>query len=234
MKALILAAGLGTRLKPVTNHIPKALVESEGKTLLQHTIEHLKNNGIRQIIINVHHFPDQIIDFLNKHRNFGVEIAISDESDRLLDTGGGLKNAEWFFAGHDPLVVRNVDIISDLDLRTMESFHKHSHALATLAVRIRETSRYLIFDEDNLLCGWRNLLTRQVLLPRTSGKRLQDYAFSGIQILNPELLSKITEKGKFTLIDLYLRLCAEERILGYLEMNSKWRDAGKKEFTDDF
>jgi len=231
MKALILAAGLGTRLRPVTDKIPKALVEAEGKTLIQHAIEHLRNNGINQIIINVHHFSGQIIDFLNKNRNFGVEIVVSDESDQLLDTGGGLKKAGWFFTGHEPFVVRNVDIISNLDLRLMEQFHKQTRAVATLAVRSRKTSRYLIFDEDNFLCGWKNLSTQEFLLPRTTLKQIHDYAFSGIQILSPEILSKITEKGKFTLIDLYLRLCSSEPILGYLEMNSAWRDAGKPEFS---
>lgn len=228
MKALILAAGLGTRLRPVTNSIPKALVVSGGKTLLQHAIEHLKKNGIREIIINVHHFPDQIIDFLNRHQNFDVEIAVSDESGQLLDTGGGLRKAGWFFAGHEPFVVRNVDIISDIDLRNMEDFHNHFEALATLAVRNRKTSRYLIFDENHLLCGWKNVSTGQTILPRTSGNQFHDYAFSGIQIMKPEIFSKITEEGKFTIINLYLRLCADERILGYLEMDSKWKDAGKR------
>jgi len=228
MKALILAAGLGTRLKPVTDTIPKALLQSGGTTLLQHAIEHLKNNGIREIIINVHHFPGQIREFLNNHHNFGMEIAISDESDQLLDTGGGLAKAGWFFIGYEPFVVRNVDIISDIDLRAMEDFHKHSGALATLAVRIRETSRYLVFDEENLLCGWKNMSTGQTLLKRDSLNRLHDYGFNGIQILNPEILSRITEVGKFSLIDLYLRLCSHERIVGYLEMNSTWKDAGKR------
>jgi len=228
MKALILAAGLGTRLRPVTNSIPKALVVSGGKTLLQHAIEHLKKNGIREIIINIHHFPDQIIDFLNRHQNFDVEITVSDESDKLLDTGGGLRKAGWFFARHESFVVRNVDIISDIDLRKMEDFHNHLEALATLAVRNRKTSRYLIFDENHLLRGWKNVSTGQTILPRTSGNQFHDYAFSGIQNMKPEIFSKITEEGKFTLINLYLRLCADERILGYLEMDSKWKDAGKR------
>jgi len=228
MKAMILAAGLGTRLKPVTDTIPKALVESGGKTLLQHAIGHLKNNGIREIIINIHHFPEQIIEFLGKHRNFGMEIAISDESDELLDTGGGLQKAGWFFSGHEPFVVRNVDIISDIDLSAMESFHKRSGAMATLAVRNRQTSRYLIFDQNNLLCGWKNCYTGQTIIQRKSADRLNDYAFSGIQILNPEIFSRITEKGKFTIIDLYLRLCSGERIMGYLNMDSVWNDAGKQ------
>jgi len=225
---LILAAGLGTRLRPITEKIPKALVEVDGKTLLEHAVDHLKTWGIEQIIINVHHLPGQIVEFLRQHQNFGLEIALSDETDQLLDTGGGLKKAGWFFTGNDPFIVRNVDVLSNTDLGAMIGFHVSTHALATLAVRIRETSRYLMFDDEFQLCGWKNLVTGQTILTRPQQGNLRNYAFSGIQVISPEIFSQISEEGRFSLIDLYLRLSAGQRIVGYPDEVSAWRDAGKK------
>jgi NDP-sugar pyrophosphorylase family protein len=203
-------------------------VESGGRTLLEHAIGHLKRHGIRHLIINVHHFPDQIIDFLRGHNNFGLEIAISDESDKLLDTGGGLKKAGWFFSGSEPFVVRNVDILSDLDLEAMSRFHLGREAMATLAVRRRETSRYLVFDEQQQLCGWKNLSTGQSIRSRIPQGITHDYAFSGIQVLSPGIIPLIIEEGCFSLVDLYLRLAATQKIVCYEDKGSVWQDAGKK------
>jgi NDP-sugar pyrophosphorylase family protein len=242
MKAMILAAGLGTRLKPFTDAHPKALFVHQGQTLLEHAIDHLKSAGIREVIINVHHFADQIIDFLKQHAYFGMQVTISDETGELLETGGGVKKAAWFFQNCDGVIVRNVDIISDLDLLEMVIHHKSSGALATLAIRNRETTRYFLFNEEMQLCGWENRKTGEHLLVRESSPALQPksaiehnsdqvplspFAFSGIQVLNPEIFPLICEEGKFSLTSLYLRLAREEKINGYLEKNIVWQDVGR-------
>jgi len=229
MKAMILAAGLGTRLRPLTDNTPKALIEINGKTLLEHSIDHLKANGVGKAIINVHHFPDKIIAFLKKKKNFGMEIVISDERDELLDTGGGFKKASWFFNTEDPFVIRNVDILSDMDLIAMLEFQKKHGPLATLAVRNRETSRYMLFNERWELIGWTNVSSGERKLSRKDYKRMYPLAFSGIQILDPAIIPLITEEGKFSLIALYLRLSREQRICAFTDNDSFWFDAGKKE-----
>jgi NDP-sugar pyrophosphorylase family protein len=226
-RAMILAAGLGTRLRPITDTIPKALIKVDGRTLLEGAIRHLANYGVKEIIINVHHFADQIIRYLNQNNNFGLNITISDEKSQLLDTGGGLKKSSGFFAGREPFFVRNVDIISDLDLKNMMEYHLQSHALATLAVRKRETSRYFLFNYDHRLCGWTNLETGEKILSSESSRNLQMLAFSGIQILNPEIFALITEEGKFSLTTLYLRLAIDHLIKGFMDRGSVWRDVGK-------
>lgn len=226
MKALILAAGFGTRLKPITDSRPKALVEVGGKTLLEHALSHVKANGIRKVIINVHHFPALIIEFLRDHDYFGLDISISDESDDLLETGGGMKKASWFFNDGFPFLVRNVDVLSDLDLSAIADFHHRRHALATLAVRDRTTSRYFLFDEQMCLAGWENLGNRERRISRTAGP-LHPFAFSGIQIVSPSIFPLITETGRFSLTELYLRLSKDNIISGYQEMHSSWKDAGK-------
>jgi NDP-sugar pyrophosphorylase family protein len=226
MKAMILAAGLGTRLKPFTDSKPKALYQVEGKTLLEHAITHLKSAGISEVIINVHHFADQIIEFIHLNDNFGIRMAVSDETGELLETGGGLKKAAWFFDNCDSAVVRNVDILSDLDLRRMENDHLNSHALATLAVRNRVTSRYFLFDDQMNLCGWENQKTgERRMIHETS--TVMPFAFSGIQIIDPGIISKIVEVGKFSLTDLYLRLGKTEKITGWLEDGVIWKDVGR-------
>jgi len=226
-KALILAAGLGTRLRPLTDHIPKALVEVQGKPLLQHAIEHLKRYGISEVIINLHYFPEKIKDFLRHHQNFGMEISFSDESDLLLDTGGGLKKASWYFQGNDPLFVRNVDILSNLDIADIIKEHHLSGALATLAVRSRTTSRYLLFDDHHQLCGWENRLTGEQIYRRMGEKNYQRLAFSGMQVISPGIFSLIEETGSFSLISLYLRLSASYTIKAFLDQSDLWMDAGK-------
>jgi len=229
MKAMILAAGLGTRLKPITDSIPKALVEINGKTLLEHSIDHLKLSGIKDVIVNVHHFPDQIISFLKKKKNFGISIEVSDERDHLLDTGGGFKKASWFFKDGEPFVVRNVDVLSDSDLGEMFDFHEKHKPVATLAVRNRETSRYMLFNEHWELIGWTNVSTGERKLSRKDYKRMYPLAFSGIQILDPAIIPLVTEDGRFSLIALYLRLSRDHRICAYNDNDSFWFDAGKRE-----
>ncbi len=230
MKAMILAAGLGTRLKPFTGQHPKALYEVQGKTLLEHAIEHLRTANIKDVIVNVHHFADQIIKFIHLHNNFGFNISISDETGELLETGGGVKKAAWFFKDCDCALVRNVDILSDLEINRMVTCHLNSDAMATLAVRKRETSRYFLFDDEMTLAGWENRktgeqrLSRQVDAPVSLG-------FSGIQVLNPDIFPLITEKGKFSLTDLYLRLATDQKIKGYLEEGTLWEDIGKMQNT---
>jgi N-acetyl-alpha-D-muramate 1-phosphate uridylyltransferase len=226
MKAMILAAGLGTRLKPFTDLHPKALYEIEGCTLLEHAVNHLKSAGINDVIINVHHFANQIIDLIQLHDNFGLNIAVSNESGELLETGGGLKKAAWFFEDCDGAIIRNVDILSDLDLTKMARAHKNSGSLATLAVRNRITSRYFLFDDRMKLCGWENQATGERIL---TGETFActPLAFSGIQILDPGVFPMITEVGKFSLTDLYLRLAATHKISGYLEDGKVWKDVGR-------
>jgi NDP-sugar pyrophosphorylase family protein len=233
MKAMILAAGLGTRLQPLTNNKPKALVEVEGRPLLQHALEHLKEYGIREVIINLHHFPEMIRDFIHTHDDFGMDVSYSDESNILLDTGGALKKAAWFFTGNSsndlpdtPFVVRNVDVISDLNLNKMLEFHHDSHALATLAVRDRKTSRYLLFDNHSQLSGWTNKKTGEEIISR-KGDCYKYLAFSGIQVLDPAIFPLIQETGSFSLIPLYLRLSYNQKIMGYHDDQSRWFDAGK-------
>jgi N-acetyl-alpha-D-muramate 1-phosphate uridylyltransferase len=226
MKAMILAAGLGTRLKPFTDLHPKALYEIEGCTLLEHAVNHLKTAGINDVIINVHHFADQIIAYIHLHDNFGLNIAVSDESGELLETGGGLKKASWFFDNCDGAIIRNVDILSDLDLLKMARAHMDSGSLATLAVRNRLTSRYFLFDDRMKLCGWENQATGERLLTRETAT-CTPFAFSGIQILDPRVLQSISEVGRFSLTDLYLRLARTHNISGYLEDGNVWKDVGR-------
>jgi N-acetyl-alpha-D-muramate 1-phosphate uridylyltransferase len=226
MKAMILAAGLGTRLNPFTDLHPKALYVVNGKSLLEHAITHLKSAGIDDIIINVHHFADQIVEFIYLHDNFGLNISISHEAEELLETGGGLKKASWFFKNCNCAVIRNVDIISDLDLLQMAECHQNSKALATLAVRTRKTSRYFLFDEEMNLCGWENQKTGERIVSRVAD-HFNALAFSGIQIIDPGIFPEITETGKFSLTDLYIRLATTHKIKGYLEEGVVWKDVGQ-------
>jgi NDP-sugar pyrophosphorylase family protein len=226
-KALILAAGLGTRLKPFSDHHPKALFPVDGKTLLQHSIEHLKAYNITNIIVNVHHFADLIVGFLKANDNFGINITFSDETGELLDTGGGLKKCDWFFNDGQPFLVHNVDILSNLHLENLFQYHSHLGGLATLVVKDRETSRYFLFDDQLQLSGWENKKTGELRITRQQSGSVNPFAFSGIQVLNPEIFSLITESGKFSITDLYLRLSSQFPIFAYLDKDSSWHDAGK-------
>jgi NDP-sugar pyrophosphorylase family protein len=230
MKAMILAAGLGTRLRPLTDSRPKALVELAGRTMLEITILRLRDSGIREVIINVHHFPDMILGFLKRNHNFGIRVELSRE-EVLLDTGGGLKKAAYFFLEslnglESPFILHNVDVISTIDLRRMVQFHTENQALATLAVQDRETSRYLLFDEDFQLCGRRSAHDQKDESIRSS-QRFQALAFSGIHVISPRLFAMMSEEGNFSIITSYLRLAASgERILAFRADEYYWRDLG--------
>ncbi|MEP7232091.1 MAG: sugar phosphate nucleotidyltransferase [Ginsengibacter sp.] len=229
MKAMILAAGLGTRLKPFTDKHPKALAVVNGKTILQRNIEFLAKFGITDIIINVHHFANEIIEFLDGKKNFGSKITISDESGEVLETGGGLKKAAWFFEANDaPFVVMNVDVLTDIHLRGMIEQHKKLKPLATLAVTNRHTSRYFLFDEMDLLCGWKNIKTGEQKISREASRYTQK-AFSGIHLISPKIFSLMYMEGKFSMVDLYLELAKTHSIGAFDHNNSKFIDVGKPE-----
>ena len=229
MKAMVLAAGLGTRLRPLTNDRPKALVEVAGKTLLELTLTRLRSFGVREVIINVHHFADMVVEYLNAHQNFGMQIAISRE-DVLLDTGGGLKKAAWFFLENkEPFLVHNVDVLSGIDLARMTAFHVQQQALATLAVQDRATSRYLLFDSDGHLCGRRAGRDGPLELVRPA-HHVDAFAFAGIHIISPRLLPLLSEDGAFSIITSYLRLASVgEKICDFRADEYTWRDLGKLE-----
>ncbi|HLI62364.1 MAG TPA: nucleotidyltransferase family protein [Terriglobales bacterium] len=227
---MILAAGLGTRLRPLTNHRPKALVEVDGRTLLEITLARLRSFGICEVIINVHHFADKIVDYLKANGNFGMRIEISREEE-LLDTGGGLKRAAHFFlenAAEGPFLVHNVDVISSIDLERMARFHRESHALATLAVQKRESSRYLLFDDELQLCGWQTGdQPAERLRPASPTQAL---GFCGIHVISPRIFPLLSEDGAFPIIPAYLRLAAEgQRIVAFRADEYSWRDLGKIE-----
>lgn len=197
MKAMIFAAGLGTRLQPFTGHLPKAMVPVGGVPMLERVVNRLMEFGVREIIINVHHFPDQIIDFLLSKNNFGIHIEISDERDLLLDTGGGLKKAAGFFDDGKPFILHNVDVLSNISLREMLALHHAENALTTLAVSNRDSSRYFLFDEKMRLCGWEHTGKAEVRLARDCRIKPLRFAFSGIHIISPEIFSLMTETGRF-------------------------------------
>lgn len=224
---MIFAAGLGTRLRPITNDRPKAMVAINGMPLLEIAIRRLKWFGIEDIVINIHHFGQQILDFLASRHYFDCQITISDERNLLLDTGGGLKKAAPYL-GSDSFVLYNVDILNDLDLDAMITAHQQTKALATLAVRQRSSSRYFLFDENNRLSGWRNAKTGARIDCRDV-KNAQDWAFSGIHIVNPRLMDFMPEASVFSIIDVYLQAGQTESIMAYPHDNSLWLDVGKHE-----
>lgn len=231
-KAMVLAAGLGTRLRPLTDDRPKALVEVAGRTMLEITLTRLRSFGIREVIINVHHFADVIADYLQTNRNFGMRVEISRE-ETLLDTGGGLKQAAWFF-GEDPpepFILHNVDVLSTIDLAQMLRCHNDNQALATLAVQKRETSRYLLFDDSNHLCGRQSSGDKpEIARP---APQMHSLAFCGVHVISPNLLSMLTEQGAFSIISAYLRLAARgEKILAFPSDQFYWRDLGKPEHVE--
>lgn len=228
MKAILLAAGLGARLMPITKNTPKALVKIQGKPLIEHQLEKLKADGFAEVLINVHHFGNQIIDFLNIHNNFGLEIHISDEKDKLLDTGGALKKASDFILGKEAVLIHNVDVIGDLALNLMMETHIKSGALATLAVRKRDSSRYLYFDAENKLCGWENLKSGEKK-GDCRRKRTVRAAFSGIHIISPKIIELFPSEEKFSIIDLYVSLSKAHSILAYFHDDNLWLDVGTHE-----
>jgi NDP-sugar pyrophosphorylase family protein len=244
MKAMIFAAGLGTRLKPLTDTMPKALVPLAGKTLLQWQIEKLKAAGITDIVVNVHHFPDLIIDYLRENNNFGCNIQVSDERDMLLETGGGLRKAKSLLTGiwfpesgcpEDPILICNVDILSNIDIPTLLRAY-NPNEMGVVVVYPRDTQRYLLFDDSGRLCGWTNIVTGEVrgpisdnLYPTANTRKL---AFSGMQVLNPRIFEAmdevVAEKGeKFSLIDLYLNIAEKEILRAFIPENYRMMDVGK-------
>jgi NDP-sugar pyrophosphorylase family protein len=233
MKAMILAAGLGTRLRPLTDDRPKALIEINGRTLLEITLSRLRSFGISEVMINVYHFADMIVEYLKANDNFGMRIEVSRE-EILLDTGGGLKKASPFFVEdsgcpEEPFIVHNVDVLSTIDLLRMVQFHTENQVLATLAVQDRKTSRYLLFDDQRQLCGRRSGSDQEPELVRPC-QHTYALAFSGIHVISPRLLKMMTEDGAFSIITSYLRLAAQgEKILAFRADEYYWRDLGRPE-----
>ncbi|MFA5972223.1 MAG: nucleotidyltransferase family protein [Lentimicrobiaceae bacterium] len=227
MKAMIFAAGLGSRLKPYTESMPKALVPVAGIPMIEILVKHLQKQGITDIIVNVHHFAEQVIAFLEQNKNFDVNIAISHEEELLLDTGGGLKKAAWFFNDQQPFLVQNVDVISDVNYQDMLDFHNSNESLATLAVCKRETSRYFLFDKHMQLCGWENTKTSEIKMARSGTENLVKLAFSGIHIIDPSIFSYMNQKGKFSIVDTYLELATTNKIKGFEHNAENWLDMGK-------
>lgn len=225
---MIFAAGLGTRLKPWTDSHPKALAPVNGKPLLQRNIEYLKKYGVRDMVINVHHFAEQVISFLEQQQYFGCNITVSHELGEPLETGGGLKKAAPHLADSDPFVVMNADILTDMDLEGMLTFHRQHQPLVTLAVTSRQSSRVFLFNDQHALCGWKNIQTgaERISIP---GSHTVARAFSGIHIMDPAILPLLTEEGKFSLVDVYLRLAKEYPILGYDHSGGILIDVGKPE-----
>jgi NDP-sugar pyrophosphorylase family protein len=230
---MVLAAGLGTRLRPLTHDRPKALVEVGGRTLLEITLARLRGFGIRDVINNVHHYADMVIEYLKAAGNFGMHIEFSRE-EILLDTGGGLKQAGWFLgdgAGgqEEPFILHNVDVISNIDLKRMVEVHKENQGLATLAVQERKSSRYLLFDEQAQLCGRRLVKEEKTEMVRQP-QQMTELAFSGIHVISPRIFSLLTEEGAFSIVPAYLRLAARgEKIMAFRADKYYWRDLGRPE-----
>lgn len=231
MKSMLFAAGLGTRLQPLTNDRPKAMVLLKGKPLLQWAIERLIKAGSKDIIVNVHHYADMIESFIQKHQQFGVNIQISDERQAVLETGGGLKKAQWFFEKDQPFLVCNVDILCNTDLQAMYRHHLQTNALATLAVRERSTSRYLLFDQKQHLVAWKNIKTgalKSALSPeKLAAQKTTSLAFSGIHVLSPRIFDHMLKADKFSIIEVYLKAMQTDVIYGYRHDEDYWIDVGK-------
>ena len=231
-QAMIFAAGLGTRLKPLTDTMPKALVRIGGEPLIKHVVLRLKEAGFQRIVVNVHHFAQQIIDYLEENEHFGLDIRISDETEQLLETGGGIKKARDLFDPHSPVLIHNVDILSNVDLTAFYDHACSSGAEATLLVSERQTKRYLLFDEEYRLVGWTNKETGEVKSPHNWVKdelqSLQMLAFSGIHVFSPALFPMMDQwPDRFPIIDFYLKACATHPLSGYVADNLRMIDVGK-------
>lgn len=226
MQAMILAAGLGIRLKPLTDNNPKALVEINNIPLLEIVIRKLIENDFRKIVINVHHFADKIKRFLNEN-TFAAEIIISDESDLLLDTGGGIKHAKKYF-DNSPVLIHNVDIISNIDLKEFYQYHISDDSIASLCVSKRISNRYLLFNDNDILCGWQDVKKDEKILARNESE-LKQFAFNGIHIINPDLIDSFPDEKVFSVIKAYLKAAETEDVVAYKCDNLKWIDVGKTE-----
>jgi N-acetyl-alpha-D-muramate 1-phosphate uridylyltransferase len=228
MKAMIFAAGLGTRFKPWTDSHPKALAIVNGKTLLQRNIEYLQQHGITDVVVNVHHFADQLIRAVQENAGWGSNVAISDETDAVLETGGGLLKARPLLEGDEPFITVNADILTDLNMASLLSFHREQKALISFAVSGRETSRYFLFNEQNRLCGWMNTKTgeQKIVVP---GSNLRPLAYSCVVVFEPAVFPLIRRAGKFSLTDMYLDLAPDHKIMGWEHSGDRWIDVGKTE-----
>ena len=227
MKAMIFAAGLGTRFKPWTDKHPKALAVVNGKTLLQRNVEYLQQYDITDVVVNVHHFSDQIIDAIDKAKGWGSNITISDESDVVLETGGGLLKAREYL-DDDMFLTINVDMLTDLNLKHFLSFHQQQQSDISLAVTDRPTTRYLLFNKYNRLCGWRNTAPAAEKIVIQAAE-YQQKGYSGIAIFEPRIFNLTALSGKFSLIDLYLELAPQNKIAGFDHSGNKLLDVGKPE-----
>ena len=227
-KAMIFAAGLGTRFKPWTDNNPKALALVNGKSLLQRNIEYLQQYGVTDVVVNVHHFADRVIDAIEKNNGWGSNIIISDETGELLETGGGLLNAKDLFQKGEPFITLNADFLTDLNINDLLAFHKNKNALISFGITNRKTSRYFLFDEENRLCGWRNVNTgeERISIPKAG---LKEMAYSCVVVFEPEIFDLISQRGKFSLVDTYLSLAAAHSIYGYDHSGDKLVDVGKPE-----
>ncbi len=238
---MIFAAGLGTRLKPLTDNCPKALIKVGDKPMLQIVIEHLIKYGFNDIIINIHYLGNQIQDFLQQHNNFGINIEISDETNDILETGGGLWKSKKFFNDNQPFLVCNADILTNINLEKFYQAHLKNNSIATLAVRNRNSSRYLLFDDESVLFGWENIKTEQVIIPRKATTHnshlithdyqhpLHEFAFSGYHMISPEIFKYNNRNGKFSMIDWYLDVCKYHTIKSFQHNDDIWIDIGSQE-----
>lgn len=226
MKAIILAAGLGSRLKSITNNKPKALVEVNGIPMLEMVIQNLKNQGIHDFLINIHHFGQSIIDFLIKNNNFGVNITISDERNKLLDTGGAILKASDFIQGSEPVLVHNVDIISSIKIDDLLNNHITNNSIATLCVRKRNSGRGLLFNDNMHLIGWTNIEKQEYKWVDNTFTDYSLFAFSGIYLISPDFTKQIKQKGKFSIIDTWLEIAKSNTITGFIDTSDIWHDLG--------
>ena len=228
MKAIIFSAGLGTRFKPWTDKHPKALALVNGKSLLQRNIEYLQQYNITDVVVNVHHFPEQIIHAIEKNKGWGSNVIISDESNEVLETGGGLMKARHLLEGDEPFVSLNVDVLTDLDINKLTAFHKQHSPLVSFGVTKRKTSRNILLDKNHRMCGWKNNTTGEEKIV-IANHDLQPFAYSCVVVYQPEIFSLIKQQGKFSIMDSYLSLAADNVILGYDHTGDKWVDVGKPE-----
>lgn len=228
-KAFIPAAGLGTRLGDLSKYRPKALVEVGGVPMLELTIERLKKKGINNFVVNVHHFGDEVIDFIKQKNYFGVDLQISDEQSELLDTGGAILKAASFFEGNQPILVHNVDVISEVDFQELSDWHNNQNALVSLCVRKRESGRALLFDDEMLLKGWANLEKNEFRWVNNPIDNFQSFAFNGIYLFSPNFPKKFPFQGKFSIIDAWLQMAKTENISGFYDQSLNWFDLGTVE-----
>ncbi len=236
MKAMIFAAGLGTRLQPLTNNTPKALVPIAGVTLLEHTINKLTQYGVDDIVVNVHHFSDQIIKFLQEKNNFGVNIRISDEREKLLNTGGAIKYTKPLLGDKQSFIIHNVDVFTNIDLESLYKEHCDDKGrLASLVVSKRDTNRYLLFNEDNELEGWINEKTAETKpYKNMDASKYQKFAFAGVQVVSPAIFDLMEDFGdEFSIIDFYLRLSQTQRIVAYTQDDLEMIDVGKIDVIEE-